>query len=480
MPSNLIGLQAPGGALTSSTLRRITDPISILPSTSSQMRHFFEGIYDLSPESHLTRFTKALLGDSGVGYLHKIYIYAKQQSVLATMRYADLDAFYGAVLDIERFSWERTDPARYFQANTPDEWDEIDARDAGYRARIDAFSRSIALGATPSGIVGIAEALLGTECRLYESYLMIDEGGQDTPPDLPVGVRTYGKVEEDFDRYADMENLTYADIEGGVGTIGRSDVNDRSHFTIRPMRQISLEERYQVTKVLERFKPVGSLLSLNPEGVALHSLAKIRGVHSESVHWEVIPRAYPVPTNGNLYDPEGSDDPDMHNEPYGDGYDLRRPAMSGYQGEVWSYNGDVVRVRGYREIAEGLWPILPDPTDYEQRITPPPGFQPHGYTRGLHESWERVHYKSGPREYHPAKGLADHITLMMGRNASDGVATSSPIITEQTAAEQLRPQPIPPALNKPIAPPSAKRPSPVAPPSVRNPGPPRFTNPVVM
>lgn len=435
--------------MTSSHLRRITDPISVVPSTASQMRHFFEGIYDLSPESHLTRFVKALLGDSGVGYLSKIYVYAQQQSVLATMRYADLDAFYGSVLGVNRFSWERTDVERYFLANTPEEWDEIDARDASYRARIDSFSRAIAMGGTPSGLVGIAEALLGVECRIYESYLTIDESGADAPPLTPLGNRTYGQVEEVFPRYQNMEKMLYGDIEAGVGTIGRSEVSDRAHFTIRPMRNISLEERYVLTKVLDRFKPVGSLMSINPEGAALHKVAKIRGVSSESVHWEVITRAYPVNTKGPLYEPEGADDPGSGREPDGQGYDLKRPAQSGYQGEVWSYNNDVVHVRGYREIREDIWFMLPDPTSYKQRITPPPEMPHKTHTPGLEVNYERVHYATGPRDYHPAKGMADHITLMLGRVASDGVNAASPMITAPTVVEQVKPKPKPPVRVQP-------------------------------
>src|SRR5699024_9504627 len=142
-----------------SRLRRVTDPISNAPPSSVRMRHFFDGLYDLSAESHLSRFCKVLLGDAGAGYLQQVYLYARTQSVLATMRFSDLDAFYGDVLGLERMSWERTDPARYLTANTPSEWDEIEARDAAYRARIEAFSRSLGMGGTPSGLIGVATAL---------------------------------------------------------------------------------------------------------------------------------------------------------------------------------------------------------------------------------------------------------------------------------------------------------------------------------
>lgn len=439
--SDLLRLQAPSGAINSSALKRVTDPISIMPNPEDRMRHFFEGLYNLAPESHLSRFVKTLLGDAGVGYLSKMFVHARTQSILATMRFADLDAFYGAVLGLPRMSWERTDPSRYFMANTPAEWDEIEARDASYRARIEAFSRSVGLGATPQGIIGIAESLLSVECRLYESYLIIDEGGDNVPPDLPIGARTYGRVEQDFPRYIDMNDKTYADIEGGYGTVGRTDGNDRTHFTIRPMRLISNEERHQLMRVMERFRPVGSIFSIDPQGVALHSVAKIRGVSTDSSHWEVLTSVSPPRAHTPLY-VSGSDDVTVNDDPtYQERFDITRPALSGYQGEVWSYNSDIIRATAYREIMEGMWPTLPDPDSYEQRITPPPGWLSSGASPGLQVNFQRVHYTNGTRDYHPAKGVADHGQILLGRAASSGISTASPVIVGSTLEQQI-PDPI--------------------------------------
>lgn len=427
--SNLMRLQAPNGTLESSRLRPVTDPIALRPIPEARMAHFFEGVFDLSPESHLSRFVKVLLGDAGAGYMSKVLNHAHSQNILATMRYADLDAFYGDVLGLKRMSWEHTDPAKYFQINTPAEWDEIEARDASYRSRIEAFSRAIALGATPSGLRGLASALLGTEVRLYESYLMIDHAGSVSTSPTPARPRTYGEVEADYGTYGAMQGSTYADIEGNYGSIGRAEVNDRAHFVVRPMRPISSEEDYQLRRVMERFKPVGTLMTVDTKGLAVRTPVKPRGASADSVHWEVL----------SLIHPE-----DVVSYNYGThigAFEAPRPAMADKQTEAWSYNSDIVSVRGYREISEHLWPGLDDPEDHEQRITGVPDlWSANNATPGLWSNFQRINYREGRvREYRPEMAISDHQTILRGRAASNGGMISSPVIRHHDLSRQIDP-----------------------------------------
>lgn len=433
--SNLLTLQAPGGTLVSSRLRRITDPISSSPPASIRMRHFFDGVYDTSAESHLSRFCKVLLGDSGAGYLQRVYLYAKTQSVLATMRFGDLDAFYGDVLGLKRMSWERTDPARYLTANTPSEWDEIDARDASYRARIESFSRAIGLGGTPEGLIGVGSALIGSEIRLYESYLIIDQSGQEQPNNEPLQPRTYAQVESDLQRYVVLDGMTYGDIEGHYGTLGRADVNDRSHFTVRPMRVLSSEETYQLQRIIDRFKPVGTAFTIDPQGVKVTTPIKMRGVSADSTHWEIITIVQPTKERVRIYDPE------TPNVPL-DGsarMEVVRPATHHRQGEVWSYNSDVVRSTAYRELPEAHWPDLPDPDDYDQRLTGVPEIWRSAHmTPPLRVNFDRVKYPTGTRNYTPDLALSPQRAILQGRAVSDSVSTASPVITSPDIVGLIR------------------------------------------
>ena len=429
--SSLLNLQAPGGVLTSSRLRRVTDPISLTPSPEVRMRHFFEGVYDLSPTSHLSRFVKTLLGDAGIGYLTRIYIHARGQNALATMRYGDLDAFYGDVFGLRRMSWERTDPARYLEANTSAEWDLIDAKDASYRARIEAFSRAIGLGGTPAGLTGVASAMLGVEVKIYESYLMIDQAdGPISPEPTPLEPRSYEQVEESFGYYRQMDNNTYADIEGQYGQIGRANVNDRAHFTIRPMRSITGEENYQLQRVLDRFRPVGTMMSIDPQGVPVHTPVKLRGASTDSTYWEVVTSVKPPKEIIHVFRP-GTTETDPP-------WDLGIPAEGRGQAEAWSYNSDIVHVDGYREISEDSWWALEDPDSQEERIHGVPRYWGSTHkTPGLEVNYQRVEFASGVRDYHPAKAIADHVLTLQGRAASPGVVISSPVVTEHRVVDNI-------------------------------------------
>lgn len=425
--SHLLNLQAPGGALASSRLRRVTDPIAAGVTPSARMRHFFEGVYDLSPGSHLSRFMEVLLGDAGVGYLSKVYAFAHSRSTLATMRYGDLDAFYGDVLGLKRMGWEHTDPDRYYRANTPSEWDEIEAKDAAYRARIEAFSRAIGLGPTPSGLKGIATALLGTEVRLYESYLVIDSGGEpDGGQSESYRPRLYTEVETELGPHRVLDRMTYADIEGRHGTIGRAAVNDRAHFLIRPMRPLSSEEAYRLKVVIDRFKPVGTLFTVDHRGLAVNTKVTIRNALADSVHWRVDGLVHPKPDIRRLY-VYGDDD---NGQPI---LEQPVPAETNTQTEEWDYNGDVANVKAYREIDKSLWDRLPDPEDNLLRITGIPEFDLlEGYVPGLGVNYQRmVDGHNQIWEYPPIGALGTYLWRMRNRPRGGGTPFSaSPVFME--------------------------------------------------
>src|SRR5690606_2521795 len=60
-----------------------TDLVNPADSPHSRHRHFPEGLYNLRPQSRLTRFLKALLGGSGVAQLRKRILMARLWSILS-------------------------------------------------------------------------------------------------------------------------------------------------------------------------------------------------------------------------------------------------------------------------------------------------------------------------------------------------------------------------------------------------------------
>jgi hypothetical protein len=383
----LLALQAPTtGAPRSSLLATTTDPLLPPKTVTERLAHFPDNLYDTRPGTHLVRLMSALLGDAGAGGIRKRYVAARLQSVVATMRYLDLDAFYGALFGLRRLSRETLDLNPYIDSATPDEWAEIDARDASYRSRLAAFSRSIPFAGTPEGMIATAEAMLGTECRIYESWVLVDETGSNPggAPPTP-GARLYSDVEEDFDSYGDMDRGTYADVEAGTGGFGRTTSTNRGEFVIRPMRQITLEELRQLTQVLTRLKPAGALLTVDPLGVEIHSPVQVRDVAADSEDWEVSAKVAASTSVAGYY-PHPSSTPVAQ----------PRPVHAGYQGEAWSYNSDVAGTRSYVLSATGA---TVSEVDYERVLD--------GAGR--------------PVDLSPDQALSNPASILLGRAASDGI-----------------------------------------------------------
>lgn len=389
--AELLALQAPtSGAPRSSLMDTVTDPVLPPKTVAERMAHFYPDLYDVRPESALSRLVKALIGESGAGTLRRRYLAARMSAVLSTMRFGEMDRLYGQLLGLPRLSRELLDLSPYTDAATPEEWAVIDARDSAYRARILAFGRAIPMAGTAEGMSLLAEAVLGVECQVYESYQLLDAGLGVVVGASVATPRTYGDVEDDYGTYGALEAGTYSEAEGGSGTFGRTDTSNRGEFTIRPKRAISLEEAYALTKVLGRLKPAQALPTVDPSGVAVHSPAVVRAVSADSSYWEVRTKVVPKASVAAAYP-----------GPAGVAATPVRPVNAGYQGEAWAYNSDVASTTAYVESATGA------------RVS------------GM--DYERIPAAGGRfLDLTPDRAMADPDAIARGRAASDGIIVDSP------------------------------------------------------
>lgn len=387
----LLDMQAPAGLPRSSVLDTVSDPLLPPQRTADMLAHFYQGVYDLRPESHLSRLLKVLLGETGVGRLRKRYMYQHLSQVLYTTHFHDLDRMYAAIFGLRRLVRETLDIDPYYDTATAEEWEEIMARDAAYRARIEQFSRAIVWGGTKTGMELAAQAVLGVECRVYETYIDIDE--QNTYGGSTPEANTYADVEA-LGTYGGMESYTYARLESTTGFVNRT--SSRNEFLVRPLRAISDEERYQLIQVLTRLKPAGTLLTIDPRGVAVHTPLPISRVAADSTYWHVKMKVAPSEDKAHLY-PRSE---------RGLAVEQPRPVFSQYQGEAWSYNADVIAVDALVEDEEGN--LLTD-VNYSQREE-----------------------KGQVIAYTPDKALADHDRILLGRYVSDGVVASSTVVRGKT------------------------------------------------
>lgn len=268
-----------------------------------RLAHFPEEVYDLSPESHLVRFVKALIGDAGIGQLRKRMLFARLAQTLQGTHFFDLDRFYGALFGAKRLSSEMLGVNPYTETATTGEWAEQHGRDAAYRSRVAQLARAINYGGTPTAIELAAEALLSIDCDVYEA----------------------------------------------AGPTDRL-------FTIRPKRQVTLEEAYDLLRVVNRIKPVDSRCTIDWEGVEVYDPLGYVAVHSDSEYWQVVPLVRARTIQGDPYEAASAD---LVEQPL--------PPFSARQGEAWSYTGEFIGVSAYTQTPDGTAPL---PT---QRVVLPDG-----------------------------------------------------------------------------------------------------------
>jgi hypothetical protein len=351
--SDLLTLQLSAGQLEpSGGTVTVTNPIVPDRNVADRLNNFDPEIYDLRPQSHIMKLLKVLLGGSGAGGLRKQSGIARLQNTLSGMHFLDLDRFYGALFGIQRTGVEvqiddTFDP--YHDAATSDTWDDIHARDSFYRDRLIKFAKTIYSGGSAYGLRAMAEALIGSECNLYESWEWVDEENNNVLV-IPNLVYTYTFLGTSPGVWSGLEQHSWADWGGGtVPFAGRTGQKNRGEFILQSKKNLSLDEQYEVTRVLNTFKPQGTQFTVSQNGLVIQEPITLRGVAADSEYWEIISTVIPNPQNAN--NPYGTTDftsPNGTNEVI-----QKRPAFSQYQGEDWTYNNNILAVASYT-IDDGI------------------------------------------------------------------------------------------------------------------------------
>ncbi|MDX1407869.1 MAG: hypothetical protein R3330_07040, partial [Saprospiraceae bacterium] len=201
--SEIIQVQVAPSAIQSSRARTGTDLVLPPMRIADRLRHFSENVYDISPESHLVRFIKVLIGDAGAGRLRKRFLVQRLRHSLQGSHFYDLDRFYGPLFGIIRTEDETLGFDPYKSIALRDDWDDVYARDSSFRSRIEQLARAIPFGATPVGMELIAEAILASDCEIYESFIQADQSYQ-----------TYQELEDQFAVLLNSDNM--ASIETDI------------------------------------------------------------------------------------------------------------------------------------------------------------------------------------------------------------------------------------------------------------------------
>jgi hypothetical protein len=334
------GPQASAGTIT------VSDPIVPDKLVSDRLGHLDPEIYDLRDTSHLMKLFKVMLGGSGAGGLRKQMAVARLQNAFNGMHFLDLDSFYGALFGIVRTQAELQpdfafDP--YTDSTSSENWDDLHSRDASYRERLIKFAKAIPYGGSFIGIKSMAEALCGIECDIYEAWDWIDEEDEGTIKNSSL-VYTWTFLTTTIKTWAAMELRGWSDWGGSTKLFtGRTGQRNRGDFVIHPKKPLSLDEQYELVRVINRFKPSGTQFTVDNSGLSINTPLTIRNVAASSEYWEITPS---ISINPNLsFNPYTASQGEFSVQ---DAIvPQQRPAFSQYQGEEWSYNNDIVTASSY-------------------------------------------------------------------------------------------------------------------------------------
>ena len=361
-----------------------------------RLAHFAEEVFNIAPETHLARFMKALLGESGAGYIRKRLIILRLAEALSGTTFFDIDRFFGALFAVGRRSHEAIEFDPYTEYASVEDWEAVLAADAAYRSRVYNFAKAIHLGATPVGIESISEAMLEMDVDLTEGYIRADQVS-----------RTYGELEGDFADYGSMDGELYDSLEGGDGDASSQ---DRFHFTVKPKKAVSYEAQYDLVRALMRFKPANTTFSIQPATTDLLRRVAIRTAWSPSRYWEVRRRVVTTRSNYQAY---GAEAPGELVEP-------RSAPFTTHQNEAWSLLGSLIGISSY------TLPTIIQPLEAESD----PDVVINGSDVATPHLVERINFSDGSYiDYFEKFAIRNEREVMAGRMASDGIAVSNPFMS---------------------------------------------------
>lgn len=241
-----------------------------MPSKSTELRmdHFDENVYVADSTTVLFKFMDALCGDAGAGSLKKEIFIQRLSGAISGIYGSDLDYIFGNAAFLSRASSESYSYDTMTQMLTSDQWDEVQTKDAWYRARITEYFDACSAGGTDDGIRKAVHAACSVDCEV-------------------------------------MENWRYIDNFGLGNNVGRAPMSARNEVTVRPHKaELDPKERRLLRDMLDKITPQDSVVTISTEGLSVSTPVGVRSVVSDSVYFEVQKVVTGTPVLDDLPNPE--------------------------------------------------------------------------------------------------------------------------------------------------------------------------------
>jgi hypothetical protein len=327
-------------------LTSVTDPL--VPDVTLALRaaNFDPGLYRMYRDSHLARFLSALLNAAGIGGLRRQQTIRRMSHTVSGTHFLDLDGFWGALFASPRLAVERLPGKGRFNPATAvldsGSWAAAASRDGRYRSRIFQLGRGFNLGATYAGVKTAAEAVLGCEVDLVESWIWADlmpPGGRSST----LFSNTWFAVRTKFPTWGSMKGRTWGGLVGGekITSTGLP-LGNRGEVAITPRKTIGEDERLQVYNVLATLAPAGVVVNVNNvAGENGWVVRPPRFYYSDSNDWAVV---------STVAQYQGLDDLGLSLYQNQTMVEAARPGFGEYRGEMWAYNSRMARASSYRMV----------------------------------------------------------------------------------------------------------------------------------
>jgi hypothetical protein len=245
-------------------------PFPLMPSKSTELRldHFDENVYTADSTTVLYKYLDAMCGDGGAGTLKKELFIQRLSGAMDSVYGSDLDYIFGNMNFLSRSPDESYTYATETSMLTSDQWDEVQVKDAWYRARITQFFQACTAGGTFDGIRLAVHSAISVDCEIFEVWRYMDSFGLTVP-------------------------------------LGRAPVSTRQEVVIRPLKeQLEPKEKRLLRDMLDRITPQDSVMTVNTQGLSVSAPVPVRAAAADSTYYQVEKVITATPVLDSLPAPE--------------------------------------------------------------------------------------------------------------------------------------------------------------------------------
>lgn len=269
-------------------------PFPLMPSKSTELRleHFDETVYVADSTTLLYKFMDAMCGDSGAGSLKKEIFLQRLSGAITGIYGSDLDYIFGNVAFLSRAPSESYTYDTMIQMLNSDQWDEVEVKDAWYRARITEFFGACTSGGTIDGIRQAVHAAVGVDCEVMENWRYIDNFGLGANVGrAPIGntwvaVHLATAYRSYFSTQAAANAFKAAQATPALWAVQQD--GPRNEVTIRPLKSaLEPKERRLLRDMLDRITPQDSVATIDVNGLSVSTPVPIRAITADSTYFEV-------------------------------------------------------------------------------------------------------------------------------------------------------------------------------------------------